>query len=160
MNFGDKLRLGAGYWMCQTWALRKQAPPRGPIGYRSFVDHPLIEAITPFTEAVGAKLLAPQEAEAGDIPLVWEGQLVAAVRLPDLHGALDRLVAGVETELGGRLVMLTREDKQTAVCVLEERGAFTLRKGVEQVAELLGVSRFTVYAYLNASRELQAGQER
>ncbi len=48
-----------------------------------------------------------------------------------------------------RSVDLDREDKQRAVKLLNDRGAFQLRKSVEQVAEVLGVSRFTVYNYLN-----------
>ncbi len=67
-----------------------------------------------------------------------------------LHGALDRLVAEVEHELGGRLPDLTRELKQAAVRLLDERGAFLLRRSVEDVAELMGVSRITIYNYLNA----------
>ena len=35
--------------------------------------------------------------------------------------------------------------------MLDERGAFTLRKAVEDVADALGVSRFTVYNYLNST---------
>jgi predicted transcriptional regulator YheO len=34
--------------------------------------------------------------------------------------------------------------------MLDDLGAFTLRKGVEDVADALGVSRFTVYNYLHA----------
>ena len=56
----------------------------------------------------------------------------------------------VETELGGRLPDLGREDKQRAVRLLDDRGAFTLRRAVEQVADAMGVSRITVYNYLNA----------
>ena len=70
--------------------------------------------------------------------------------MPPLHGALDRLIDAVETELGGRLPDLGREDKQRAVRLLDERGAFTLRRAVEQVADAMGVSRITVYNYLNA----------
>ena len=33
---------------------------------------------------------------------------------------------------------------------LNERGAFRYRKAVEDIADALGVSRFTVYNYLNA----------
>lgn len=33
--------------------------------------------------------------------------------------------------------------------ILEARGAFSVRHGVETVASALGVSRFTVYNYLN-----------
>ena len=45
---------------------------------------------------------------------------------------------------------LSREDKQRAVARLHDRGAFRYRKSVEVVADALGVSRFTVYNYLNA----------
>ena len=44
----------------------------------------------------------------------------------------------------------SREEKQRAVRLLDERGAFTLRRAVEQVADAMGVSRITVYNYLNA----------
>jgi predicted transcriptional regulator YheO len=70
--------------------------------------------------------------------------------LPSLHGALDRLIESVERELGGRLTQLNREEKQRAVRLLDDAGAFTLRRSVEDVADALGVSRITVYNYLNA----------
>ena len=36
--------------------------------------------------------------------------------------------------------------------MLEEGGAFSYRKSVEAVAAALGISRFTVYNYLNRDR--------
>ena len=36
--------------------------------------------------------------------------------------------------------------------MLEERGAFAFRKSAETVAEALGVTRFTVYNYLNRTQ--------
>jgi hypothetical protein len=112
--------------------------------------HPLLAAVRPVVDAVGATLVAAGEREASDVPLVWNGEVVAAVRMPPLHGALDRLIDAVETELGGRLPTLSREDKQRAVRLLDLRGAFTLRRAVEDVADAMGVSRITVYNYLNA----------
>ena len=110
----------------------------------------LLEAIKPVLDAVGATLIAPDERQSSDVPLVWEGVVVAAVRTAPLHGALDRLIETVESDLGGRLGEQPREDKQRAVRMLDERGAFTLRRAVEQVADAMGVSRITVYNYLNA----------
>lgn len=112
--------------------------------------HPLIRAVKPVVDAVGASFVSAEEIEASDVPLIWEGQPIAAVRMPPLHGALDRLIDGVEAELGGRLPMLSREDKQRAVRLLDQRGAFILRRAVEDVADAMGVSRITVYNYLNA----------
>ena len=70
--------------------------------------------------------------------------------MPAIYGALERLIAQVERELGARLQELSRSDKQVAVRMLDQRGAFTLRRAVEDVADAMGVSRITVYNYLNA----------
>ena len=110
----------------------------------------LFDAITPVLDAVGASLVHPDERQSSDIPLVWEGVTVAAVRAPQLHGALDRLIESVESDLGGRLGELRREDKQRAVRLLHERGAFVLRKAVDDIADRMHVSRITIYNYLNA----------
>ncbi len=112
--------------------------------------HPLVAAVQPVVEAVGATLIDPDDREASDVPLVWDGEVVAAVRMPPLHGALHRLIEGVEAELGGPLPKLSREGKQRAVRLLDERGAFILRRAVEDVADAMGVSRITIYNYLNA----------
>jgi len=112
--------------------------------------NPLIRAIRPVVDAVGATFVPAADAEASDVPIVWDGQTIAAVRMPPLHGALDRLIDAVEAELGARLPLLSREDKQRAVRLLDERGAFILRRAVEDVADAMGVSRITVYNYLNA----------
>lgn len=67
-------------------------------------------------------------------------------------GGLEGLLEEVAAELGGPLHDLGRPEKQRAVRLLEERGAFDYRKSAEVVAEALGVSRFTVYNYLNRER--------
>lgn len=120
-----------------------------PAGH-PLLRHPLVRAVTPLLDATGGTLILAEDSGPGDIPLAWEGQVLAAVRIGALHGALDRLIDGVERELGGRLPELTREEKQKAIRLLDERGAFTLRRAVEDVADAMGVSRITVYNYLNA----------
>lgn len=111
--------------------------------------HPLVDAVKPLVDALGADLVDTGAARADDVVLHWDGAPVVAVRLPHLGAALDRLLADMERQFGGPLAELGREDKQRVVRVLEERGAFTIRHGVESVAAALGVSRFTVYNYLN-----------
>ncbi|MFN3256647.1 MAG: helix-turn-helix domain-containing protein [Ilumatobacter sp.] len=113
-------------------------------------SHPLVDAVRPVADAVGARIVEASSAEPSDVPLMWDGEVVGAVRLPPLHGALDRLIASVEAELGNSLPLLPREQKQRAIRLLDERGAFILRRAVEDVADAMGVSRITVYNYLNA----------
>ena len=113
--------------------------------------HPLASAIAPLLTQIGATAHPAEDHQPGDVVLHWDGEPAVAVRLPDdeLTSALDRLIHQVEGELGAPLPELPRPDKQRAVRLLEERGAFTLRKSVEAIAQALGVSRFTVYNYLN-----------
>ena len=70
-------------------------------GARVIDPNPLIRAIRPVVDAVGATFVPAAEAEASDVPIVWDGRTIAAVRMPPLHGALDRLIDAVEAELGG-----------------------------------------------------------
>ncbi len=115
-------------------------------------DNPLWRAIEPLMEAVGGSLVDVEDIEGGDITLMWEGEPVVGVRLADIV-SLDRLVSTVEDRLGSALADLDREDKQRAIRMLEERGAFRLRKSIEDVAAVMGVSRITVYNYLNATKD-------
>lgn len=121
--------------------------------------HPLVEAITPLVERLNAQFVDPGDAHDDDVTLAWEGQPLVAVRLPstkavtpEKEGGVQSLLAGVADELGGSLRDLSRHDKQQAVLLLEARGAFEYRKSAETVAEALGVTRFTVYNYLNRAR--------
>ncbi len=106
-----------------------------------------LEEIATATDAV---LRAAFAAGATRVTLaVGDARPIAAT---DLNGALARMLAEVEAELGAPLAALDRDGKQTAVRTLDERGAFTLRRSIEDVADALGVSRVTVYHYLDAIR--------
>ena len=117
--------------------------------------HPVMAAIQPLLDVVGGEALKPESIEPGDVPITWEGEIIGGVRVGSLTSALDRLVSHVEEELGGKLIDLPRAEKQAAVRILDERGAFLLRKAIEDVAEMMGVSRITIYNYLNAIRRDQ-----
>ncbi|CAM5574176.1 MULTISPECIES: helix-turn-helix domain-containing protein [Streptomyces] len=112
-------------------------------------DHPFVQAVKPLVDAMGAEMIAPEQAQGDDVVLAWEGQDRVAVRLPHLSDSLDHLLAELQRRHGMPLSDLDRRTKQSVVRVLEARGAFSVRHGVETVAGALGVSRFTVYNYLN-----------
>ena len=114
--------------------------------------HPLTEAIGPLIEAIGATVVPTDEIVDGDVTLDWEGEPAIGVRLEDVV-SLERLMANVEAQLGSSLSELNRADKQRAVRMLDERGAFQLRKSIEDVGEAMGVSRITIYNYLSAIKE-------
>ncbi|CAL9380441.1 hypothetical protein SUDANB6_01049 [Streptomyces sp. enrichment culture] len=117
-----------------------------------FAEEPFVAAVKPLVDAIGGQMLPPDEAGRDDVVLSWEGSDVVAVRLPQLADSLDRILAAMERERGRPLAELDRKAKQEVVRTLEARGAFSVRHGVETVASALGVSRFTVYNYLNREK--------
>ncbi|SFW91237.1 HTH domain-containing protein [Amycolatopsis australiensis] len=102
-------------------------------------SHPPTSADTTGTGRRGTASEAAANSATGEEPAAPVG----------LNDALARLIADVERELGSPLGDLDRAGKQRAVRLLRERGAFGLRKSVSSVADALGVTRFTVYNYLN-----------
>ncbi|MET7601942.1 helix-turn-helix domain-containing protein [Streptomyces avermitilis] len=119
-------------------------------------DEPFIAAVKPLVDAMGGEMLPADEAGVDDVVLSWEGVDVVAVRLPQLADSLDHILAAMERKKGKPLADLDRKSKQEVVRILEARGAFSVRHGVETVASALGVSRFTVYNYINAQEEKRA----
>ncbi len=135
--------------------------------------HPLVLAIHPLVSRIGAAVVDPNDLRDDDVPLAWEGVVIAGIRLtpsgsagtaattstlpndaePEPAAGLDGILADIENQLGAPLSGLDRAGKQRAVRMLEENGAFSYRKSVEAVASALGISRFTVYNYLNRDRE-------
>ena len=116
-------------------------------------EHPVAGAVRPAIEATGATMVSPAEAQPLDVPIEWEGVTVAYARIGSLADALGNLVSRIEEELGGSLPDLDRSGKQIAVRLLDERGAFLLRRSIEDIADMMGVSRITIYNYLNAIRK-------
>lgn len=141
--------------------------------------HPLMLAIRPLVSRIGATVVDPNDLRTDDIPLEWDGSVVAGIRLTpggsvdsgtqaaaatpitpngsrteaEPTAGLDGIIGDVEAQLGTPLAGLDRAGKQRAVRLLEEAGAFSYRKSVEAVAAALGISRFTVYNYLNRDRD-------
>ncbi|MEU0952775.1 helix-turn-helix domain-containing protein [Streptomyces niveus] len=123
-------------------------------------DHPLLAAVKPLVDAMGAETVPPGLAEPDDVVLSWEGREIVAVRLPQLSESLDHILVALERRHGMPLSELDRKAKQSVVRSLEARGAFSVRHGVETVASALGVSRFTVYNYINSQEEKRATKRR
>jgi hypothetical protein len=68
---------------------------------------------------------------------------------PHLETTVHDLIEAAEQGIGKDVTRMSREEKQQVVRFLDTRGAFLIRRAVEDVAERLGVTRFTIYNYLD-----------
>ncbi|MBT8199647.1 MAG: helix-turn-helix domain-containing protein [Acidimicrobiia bacterium] len=111
-----------------------------------------VTALKPLIDAIGATVVPLDDRADTDLVLDWEGKPAIAIRL-DFEDTLSGIIAAAEQELGKQFGDLDRTEKQAAVRLLDGRGAFVLRRSIDEVAEAMGVSRITIYNYLNAIRE-------
>ena len=68
---------------------------------------------------------------------------------------LETLIQNAISSIGKNTSDMTREDKVAIVAYLENKGAFLIRYSVERVAELLGMTKYTIYNYLDEIRKKQ-----
>lgn len=80
---------------------------------------------------------------------------------PHLGTTTEGLIEAAERSFGKQVEDMSRRERQEVVRFLDDRGVFMLRKAVETVADRLGVTRFTIYNYLDNSERgtIREGEE-
>jgi predicted transcriptional regulator YheO len=75
----------------------------------------------------------------------------------DIAYVVQTVIAAEETKTGIRLNIGVREDRLRLLRALQAHGVFTLKRAVPRLAEHFGVSRATIYSYLNETNGAAAG---
>lgn len=70
----------------------------------------------------------------------------------DLNQVLEVFLDEAVQAIGRPVAYMDRQDKIQVVGFLQQRGAFQLRDSVARVATFLGVSRYTIYNYLEEAK--------
>jgi len=83
---------------------------------------------------------------------------ISEVFSDDVGDVLSALITEGAHEIGRPVSTMTKEDRLALIGHLERKGAFGFKKSVPLIAERLGVSRFTIYNYLNEIRNIGVGQ--
>ena len=65
--------------------------------------------------------------------------------------AVDLMQQGVAL-IGKPVALMTKEDKIQVVRYLNDAGAFLITKSGDKVANLLNISKFTLYSYMDAGK--------
>ncbi len=75
---------------------------------------------------------------------------------PNIGQLLRTAITRAVEDVGKPPNFMGREDKLRVVSALDEKGMFLIKGAVEKVAEALGVSRYSVYNYLDEVRAREA----
>lgn len=77
---------------------------------------------------------------------------VVNVKNADVLDILDHLIQSTIKETGKLVEQMSKDDKAQVIKYLDEKGTFLVRGSVNWVAKKLGMSRNTVYSYLEQYR--------
>ncbi|MBZ4688208.1 MAG: YheO domain protein [Clostridiales bacterium] len=70
----------------------------------------------------------------------------------DVNEALETIIKNVLKDYHTPIQLMEKDDKLYVVKKLDEKGVFLVKGAVDQVASVLGVSRYTIYNYLEEVR--------
>lgn len=71
---------------------------------------------------------------------------------PNIGSVLDGMMESAIGEIGKPPPVMVKEDRIEVLRILEERGAFHIKRAVDRVAQRLGISKVTAYSYLDTIR--------
>ncbi len=71
---------------------------------------------------------------------------------PDVSNLLAHLIQKGQEQIGKPASEMNKNEKIEFIHYLDKKGAFLITKSGEQICELLGISKFTFYNYLETSR--------
>ncbi len=91
---------------------------------------------------------------AVDALLNHKSQEKAPDRIPqNVNDLLDDLITQSVERVGKPVAMMTKEDKIEAIQFLSRAGAFLVTKSGDKVSKYFGISKYTLYSYIDAKKE-------
>ena len=72
----------------------------------------------------------------------------------DVNSLLDQLIEKGQQKIGKSAEEMSKSEKVEFIHYLDDKGAFLITKSGERVCELLEISKFTFYSYLEKSRNI------
>ena len=93
-------------------------------------------------QAVGSLLIPQEEHKATDsIP-------------QNVNELLDQLIEQSVEKVGKPVALMTKDDKVAAIQYLNNAGAFLVTKSGDKISKYFGISKYTLYSYIDASKKL------
>lgn len=86
-----------------------------------------------------------------DFIAVQEPQQTEPEKIVNINDVLDELIQQSVALVGKPAALMNKEDKIKAIRFLNENGAFLVTRSGEKVAKYFGISKYTLYSYLDKS---------
>lgn len=91
--------------------------------------------------------------ELNDFLAVDSAASKESTRIPhDVNSLLDSLIERAVKEIGSPVAYMSREDKIRAIQFLDAHGAFLITKSGDKISNYFGISKYTMYSYLDKEK--------
>ena len=74
-------------------------------------------------------------------------------RITNVSGLLDELIQQSVALVGKPAAVMNKEDKVKAIQFLSQNGAFLITKSGDKVAKYFGISKYTLYSYIDMNKQ-------
>ncbi|ETA79790.1 helix-turn-helix transcriptional regulator [Youngiibacter fragilis] len=92
--------------------------------------------------------------ELNDILMVDSASSKESRHIPhDVNSLLDDLIERAVKEVGSPVAYMSREDKIRAIKYLDSHGAFLITKSGDKISSYFGISKYTMYSYLDKEKD-------
>lgn len=71
----------------------------------------------------------------------------------NVNDLLDNLIVQATALIGKPAALMNKEEKARAIQFLDDAGAFLITKSGDKITEYFGISKFTLYNYINETKE-------
>ncbi len=85
-----------------------------------------------------------------------EPQQAEPEKIVNINDMLDDLIQQSVVLVGKPVALMNKEDKVKAIQFLNQNGAFLVTKSGDKIAKYFGISKYTLYSYIDAKQEDRA----
>ncbi|WP_028596160.1 helix-turn-helix transcriptional regulator [Paenibacillus assamensis] len=74
----------------------------------------------------------------------------------NVNDLLDVLIQETQEGIGKPVAVMSKEDKMKMIALLDQKGAFLIKKSSEKICLYLGISKYSLYSYLDEVKQWNA----
>ena len=79
-------------------------------------------------------------------------------KIVNVNDLLDELISQSVTLVGKPVALMNKDDKMRAIGFLNQSGAFLVTKSGDKIAKYFGISKYTLYSYIDKQEDKKNGQ--
>ena len=99
------------------------------------------------------------EGAVHDLITTAEPQQSEPEKIVNINDLLDELIAQSVALVGKPVALMNKDDKVKAIRFLSDNGAFLVTKSGDKVAKHFGISKYTLYSYIDTKQQQEGKKQ-